>query len=197
MSLNNKNSLLWIAGTIVILGLGIAVFIQPNVWKGADKALVLEAGGIGVINFGAAQEEALSELTQLLGTPSKDTGWIDSFSVYGTCPGERIRVAEWNRLKVFFGDTAFGRQAFFHYEYTDRDTNNPVPQLATAKGVTLGMNKSEVLSRYPNARIEPMELAEGVEYLHLVSPSDTGAYLGGTLKDGKVFWISGGMSCGE
>ncbi len=160
----------------------------------AEQKLSLESNGLGSIRFGFSSEQVVMQLTTILGASSKDTGWIDNFSAYGTCPGDKIRVVEWNRLRVFFGDTPFGTQKFFQYAYTGRDTTNQTPILATSNGVTLGMSKSEVVSRYPQAQITPW--IENYESMHLEPYNKkTNEYLGGTFQDGKVSWISGGIPC--
>jgi len=170
-------------------------YIQP-VSNANSTTISLKSNGLGVVNFGASSEQVIPQLSTLLGVPSKDTGWIDGFSTYGTCPSDKIRVVEWNRLRVFFGDTAFGTQKFFQWEYTGRDTTVQAPALATDQGVTLGMSKSQVQSLYPQAQIRPW--IENYESMHLVPYNNsTHEYLGGSLQNGTVFWISGGLQCGE
>lgn len=173
--------------------------IQVSVGSAAPTSasnVSLKSNGLGIVNFGASSEQIIPQLTTVFGAPSKDTGWIDSFSTYGTCPGDKIRVVEWDRLRIFFGDTIFGTQKFFQWEYTGRDTTAQIPVIATDKGVTLEMSKSQVQSLYPQAQIMPW--IENYEYMHLVPYNGTThEYLGGTLQDSKVFWLSGGLQCGE
>jgi len=182
--------------TVLATGV-LTVKTQGSTSSSVNTTLSLGANGLGVINFGASPEQVVQQLTALFGSPTKDTGWTNSFSTYGTCPGNQIRVVEWNRLRVFFGDTPFGTQKFFQYEYTGRDTINQTPIITTNKGVTLGTSKSQVQALYPQAQIMPSWI-ENYEYMRLVPyNNDTLEYLGGTLQDGKVFWISGGIQCGE
>lgn len=155
-------------------------------------SLVLESNGLGGIQFGATEGDVLQTYTRALGTPTKDTGWTSSFSSYGTCPGNEIRVVEWNRLRVFFGDTKFGVKKFFQYEYTDRDATSSVPLITTQEGLTLNMTKAELLSLYPNVKITPW--TENYEQIERFAIDDS---LQGTIKDGKVFWINAGVQCGE
>lgn len=158
--------------------------------------LVLQGNGLEVLTFGASPETVIPRLTSMIGTPTKDTGWISSFSSYGTCPGEKIRVVEWNRLRAFFGDTAFGAQKFFQWEYVKTGTGTQSPIIATKGGVTLDMTKAEVLALYPQARFIPW--MENTESMRLVADNPaTNEHLGGTLEGGTVSYLSGGIQCGE
>lgn len=158
--------------------------------------LVLQGNGLEVLTFGASPEAVIPRLTSMIGTPTKDTGWISSFSTYGTCPGEKIRVVEWNRLRAFFGDTAFGTQKFFQWEYVKTGTGTQSPIIATKGGVTLDMTKAEVLALYSQARFTPW--MENTESMLLVADNAaTHEHLGGTLEGGKVSYLSGGIQCGE
>ena len=161
-----------------------------------STGVILQPNGLLVLNFGASPETVIPRLSSMVGSPSKDTGWIGSFSTYGTCPGEKIRVVEWNRLRAFFGDTTFGAQKFFQWEYTRASTGVPGPVLATEKGVTLGMTKAEVLALYPQAQISPW--MDNLESMRLIADnSATNAHLGGTLEGGTLEYLSGGIQCGE
>lgn len=155
-------------------------------------SLQLESDGLGSLKFGATQEDVLATFNRALGTSTADTGWTNSFSAYGTCPGNEIRVVEWNRLRVFFGDTKFGTKKFFQYEYTDRNATSPVPLITTAQGLTLDMSKAELLTLYPNVKITPW--TENYEQIERFAIDDS---LQGTIRKGKVFWINAGVQCGE
>lgn len=159
----------------------------------------LKETGLGVANFGASINDLVPKLSALYGAPTKDTGWINGFSEYGTCPSEQIRVYEWNRLKVFFGDTPFGKQKFFSWTYSDYNAPEHSPELSTPKGVGLGMSKADVVAKYPGAEISPYEPAgEDFELMTLVPFNQSNnTYLGGTLEKGNVFFLSGGLQCGE
>jgi hypothetical protein len=166
--------------------------------ENSKQELTLEAAGLGIVSFGSTPEEVISKLTPILGAPSRDTGWISGFSAYGTCPSEQIRVLHWNSLIVLFGDTVFGAQKFFLYNYVNYSTGAAIPFLETSQGLTLGMSKSEVLSLYPQVQIIPWERAENHEDMRLMPTNeDTGQFFGGTLEGGKVSWIAGGIGCGD
>lgn len=155
-------------------------------------SLQLESDGLGELKFGVTADEVLATLEEALGTPTKDTGITSSFSAYGTCPGEKIRVIEWSRLRVFFGDTKFGTQKFFQYEYTDRDTKNPIPLITTEKGLTLNSTKAELQKLYPGVKIT--NYTENYAQYELFSINES---LKGKMKAGKVFWINAGVECSK
>ncbi len=158
-------------------------------------SITLQEDGLGLVPFGKSPEEALSALTPLLGQPSKDTGWVDSFSTYGTCPGEKIRGIEWNRLHLLFGDTVHGTKSFFGFEYVDRNGVNK-PLLETEKSITLGATKEEIKLAYPNATFgEWLPGQTGTTFVR--GAEGSGQYLGGTIENNKLFWIGGGIFCGE
>ncbi|MES2986050.1 MAG: hypothetical protein V4686_02900 [Patescibacteria group bacterium] len=193
----------------IIIAIGVYVYMENRVppiiveeptatttvqtpTPGGKISLQLESDGLGGLKFGATEEDVLSTFNRALGSSTKDTGWTNSFSMYGTCPGTQIRVVEWNRLRVFFGDTKFGMKKFFQYEYTDRDAAKAIPLITTAKGVTLNTTKAELQRLYPAIKITPW--TENYAQYERFSIDDS---LQGTLKGGKVFWINAGVQCGE
>ncbi len=205
--MNNKTILSLIIFILVTLGIykmlhvksiPISLNVQPVTTPAVETpattsqkiSLLLESDGLGGLKFGATQEDVLTTLSRVIGTSTKDTGWTSSNSEYGSCPGKEIRVIEWNRLRVFLGDTKYGTKTFFQFEYTDRDTKNPVPVITTSEGITLGSTKAEVQKAYPNVKITPW--TENYEQYERFTIDDS---LKGTLKNGKVFWINAGVEC--
>lgn len=203
----------------VILGIAVVGIVGYTVWSyqrapapapivrpmPAPAAVVttqpasttLSAKGIGDTSFGTPANDVMNTLTILFGAPSKDTGSIESFSAYGTCPGQTIRVVEWGRLRVFFGDTVFGKNAFFHYEYTDRDSSAMTPVLAMNQDITLGSSESALKAAYPHAIVTPFEEGGWSSFV-ISSDQKTGASFGGNLGDThKIYWINAGIACGE
>lgn len=155
-------------------------------------SLLLESTGLGSIKFGASEEEVITAFNRVLGTSTRDTDFISSFSEYGTCPGKQIRVVEWNRLRVFFGDTQFGTKKFFQYEYTDRDTKNVTPLITTERGLTLNSTKTELQKLYPGIKIT--DYTENYAQYELFSIDES---LKGKMKAGIVSWINAGVECAE
>lgn len=189
---------------LVVILVGLSVYLN---YKNSNRAemkapiagskpeIVLKADGLGAVAFGATPSETIAILTSAFGAPTKDTGWIDSFSPYGICPGEKIRGVEWNNLHVLFGDTLFGKQAFFGFEYVNRTGINE-PVLKTEKLITLGATKTQIQTAYPNATFgDWLPGQTGTTFVH--GAEGSGEYLGGTLEEDKLFWISGGIFCGE
>jgi hypothetical protein len=109
--------------------------------------LALRGDGLGVVDFGAPPDAAVAAVRAELGDPAQDTGWEDSFSSYGTCPGEQIRGVEWGGLILLFtdGDTAEGSGEHF---FTWRVIGAP-PAVATANGLSWGATKADAEELYP------------------------------------------------
>lgn len=161
-----------------------------------QQKLVLEQDGLDAINFGAAPEETIAAISAVLGTPTKDTGVVESFSKYGTCPGDTVRGVEWKNFYVLFGDTVWGKNKFYGYGYTDIRDAEHISPLYTAKGVTIGMSAAEMKEKYPKATIG--EWLPGQKAFTLErGASHDGRFLAGTLIDDKIYFLSGGIMCGE
>lgn len=199
-----------IIGILIIILIGVLTYLNPKNQKASigeqptkeiptftssEEKIKLREDGIGIFKFGTSAEEALSVLTPIMGEPTKDTGWVDSFSTYGTCPGDKIRGIEWDNLHLMFGDTSFGNKAFFGFEYVNK---NPVNQiiLKTEKGITLGATKEEIKIAYPTATFGAwLPGQEGTTFIR--GKEGSREYLGGTIEENKLFWIGGGILCGE
>jgi hypothetical protein len=162
----------------------------------AASSIVLNKDGLGIVHFGDSPETVIAAVTKTLGAPTKDTGMTSSFSKYGTCPGNELRGVEWNNFYVLFGDTAFGTQKFFQYGYTDTKEAHLVPALMTSKGVTIGMTVQEIKAKYPSAKIGTWLPGQDAITLEARS-TDKKEYLGGTIIDSKLYWLAGGILCGE
>jgi hypothetical protein len=147
--------------------------------------------GLGVVAFGSSTQETVAKLSSLYGTSTKDTGLIDSFSVYGTCPGKKIRVVEWNMLRTFFGDTIYGKQKFFGYEYAHATTTTPV--LTTGQGLTVGVSEDLLHRLYPGVKVTKDQ--NDINRFDIqVSASST---ISGILENGKVTYLAGGIQCAD
>jgi len=169
--------------------------------------LVLRADSLGDIRFGVEPDAAIEYVTALLGDPTSDTGWIDSFSEFGTCPGTEVRGVHWGDLLLLFGDESdfdSGVRHFYQWQYgptgdgptgdgpTDDDIADPLGP-ATDGGITMGSTVSDIDRVYDNAEIfTDVVFGPGFE----LEPG-----LWGTLSDdaptGRVLALYGGTPCGE
>ena len=169
--------------------------------------LILEVDGVGAIetfvSFGANDEGAISAVEASLGAPTFDSGWIDSFSGYGTCPGDVVRGVEWDSFVMLFthADTAFesgGEPHFFSYYYTDEQ-----PGFATPDMIEIGSTVAQLKAAYDGPVFEFGEFDFDPSLGFWVYERDNDAQTllwGGTtgLTDSDlVTSINGGTGCGE
>lgn len=88
-----------------------------------DLAVRLVGDGVDLpsraVAFGDTLSDAQPLLRRFLGEPSKDTGTIETFGAYGTCPGKDLRVLEYagGALQLLFG-TLDGATQMTFYAYT-------------------------------------------------------------------------------
>jgi hypothetical protein len=174
----------------------------------APEPLVLADDGIGGIQFGATPGDTIAYATAVLGPPDHDSGWIDSFSVYGTCPPPVVRGVEWGTAAGGFGSafTLLFTQAetthhpagehFFGYYYF-----GGTPSLATAEGVTYGTTNAAAQAAIPTIDIfeDPFDPGGGAwdsdvdeSDMNLLWGFSSSVDPGGTLTS-----VNGGSSCGE
>lgn len=134
------------------------------------EGVVLAGDGLGLVSFGAGVPAALDVLTDALGQPVADSGWIDTFSIYGDCPGSRLRVVEWPGVLAMFGDPEDG------YQHRDADdehfmtwrlgTFGPDPyMLRTAEGIGVGATRAEIAEAYAAATFRPATATEALTVL--------------------------------
>ncbi|MEY4224226.1 MAG: hypothetical protein RIS33_1160 [Actinomycetota bacterium] len=159
--------------------------------------LVLRSDGIGDARFGVEPDGVIGYVKAILGAPDRDTGWTDSFSEFGTCPGTEVRAVEWANLRLLFGDESdfnSGRRHFYAWQYgppIDSEIGPLGP--ATDGGITVGSTVRDIVKVYPDVEIYNDEIfGPGFEIE---------ATLTGTLSDdapnGLVLALYGGTACGE
>lgn len=168
--------------------------------------LVLRAGGVGTVPFGAAPDEAVAAATAALGPPSADSGWIDAFSVYGTCPPPLVRGVEWGASDGWFGFVLLFTQAatthrpeggehFFGYYYVDGD--DPFG-LGTPESIFIGSTLAETVAAYPTLWIGSDDF--GISWIVDDDPGDDSALYGsasGETPGDLIETINGGIACAE
>ncbi len=179
----------------------------PNVFPGTldegEPATVdLLPDGLGIVSFGAGAETVISTLTADLGPPDEDSGWTESFSAFGTCPGEEVRVVSWGELSVFLTDSTTavgpypdpGEPHFFSW-LAVHQPENPGYGFTTAQGVGPGSTIGDVRAAHGDAvevlYEEPFDtwfLFIGDDYLGSVADDDPGSV---------VESLAAGTLCGE
>lgn len=163
----------------------------------ALAGLELWAGGIGDVRFGVDPEGVVTYMKKKLGDPDDDSGYVDSYSEYGSCPGTRVRGVQWGDLLLLFGDestVADGRLHFYSWKYGPVSGDEPAPEgLRTKSGVTLGMTVADLRKLHPAAQIFSDEIfGAGFEIERTLSGS-----LSSVESTGRVTVLYGGISCGE
>lgn len=171
--------------------------------------LTLESDGIGGVAFGVTPDEAIAYATTVLGPADRDTGWVDSFSEFGTCPPPEVRGVQWGESPTEFGH-AFtllftkastshkpgGGEHLFGYDYYGGDL-----VLATEPGMTVGTNLAAARAMYPTIEIDesPWDPVAGVWWID-DDASDDAQLFGYTTGQGDedlITSILGGVTCGE
>lgn len=169
-------------------------------------AMVLRADGVGTVPFGATPDEAVAAATAALGPPSADSGWIDAFSVYGTCPPPLVRGVEWGGSDGWFGFVLLFTQAatthrpeggehFFGYYYVDGD--DPFG-LGTPENIFIGSTLAETVAAYPTLWIGSDDF--GISWIVDDDPGDDSALYGsasGETPSDFIETINGGIACAE
>ena len=134
-------------------------------------------------------------VTQLLGKPDSDSGYIGPVSEFGSCPGTQVRGVRWGDLLLMFGDeseVAKGRVHFYSWTYGPVQGIAPVPMGPVTDGdITLGSTVTEILNVYPTAEIFNDDiLGMGFE----IDRTLTGT-LSNDSANGVVVSMTGGVAC--
>lgn len=153
------------------------------------------------VYFGYDDDDAVAAVSAVLGPPTNDSGWVDSFGSYGVCPAPEVRGVEWNGLILLFtqADTDFwfgGVEHFFAYTYTSIP-----PDLETTQGLALGDTIADLQSIYggPDLFIDESPFDPSAAIWSYDAASWTGMYGFATSQsaDGVIQSITGGRGCGE
>ena len=186
--------------------LGRALNLTPTVPESPEDFL-LEPDGIGDLTFGMATDMVLLELAllgdpEVGGDPDDDSGWIDSFSVYGTCPGAEIRVVRWGTLEAFFKRNAIVEEGeFFTYRVSNFSGDWVDLKLRTEEGLRLDDSVATLQSLYGSRTV--LEFLDPPEVWYFTIDSMGGGFtgLGGTLTGGGladlVQFIDAGERCAD
>lgn len=162
--------------------------------------LVLEGDGLGPVDFGAAPEEAIAEVTARLGPASSDSGWVNSRGVFGTCPGNITRVVRWESLRLFFSDgpTDFGEDGhhLFYYSQSSAEAD-VVIDLRTAAGIGIGSTVEDLTATYGTRLTIESTSPFGVTFTVSGGPGLLSGTLTQSVPEGQVSGVAGGFGCGS
>ncbi len=190
-----------------------ATFVEEPI-VAAD--LYLQPEGLGPLPFGSDAERTITVLTEALGDPDNDTGWVPADLDFVQCPGVRARLVNWGSLTVYLSDgpTDWGPEGHEHlfsftYSLLEGQSLPAGPELRTSEGLRLGTTLSRASSIYGEAAIiysdisvppdDPTEEAVVAQdaFLEVDVPGPgylTGVFTGPGTEDTLVS-ISGGTGC--
>ena len=163
-------------------------------------ALALNPTGIGDVIFGTEAEEAVAQLSLVLGSPTEDTGWTPSFE---TCPGTEARVVRWTSLQAFFTNGATDwapaeSRHFFHYGQSTRAGGGVLVDLRTSSGIGINSTLGELASAYgAEARIVDDPVFGPFWDVDVEGPGVLWGTAGAIGENGMIDSINGGSGCGE
>ena len=153
------------------------------------------------VPFGEDDETAIAAVAAVLGAPDIDSGWVDSFSVYGTCPPPVVRGVQWGGFTMLFtqANTDFwsaGVPHFFAFYSTDT-----VPDLATAEGLRIGRTVTDLEAIYggPDLVIgeNPFDPTGAIWTWMRADWTGLYGFADSQGATGEITSINGGQGCGE
>ena len=167
--------------------------------------LVLEDDGIGGVAFGVDPDTAISYAESVLGPSDRDTGWVDAFSEFGTCPPPVVRGVEWGvapgRFVLLFTEAATdwlpgGGQHLFGYYYSGDPAG-----LMTEGGISVGSSLGDAQAAHPGSTVDEHPLVAGSAiWKDDPDPGDDAllwGFAGGLGSGAPLASINGGVTCGE
>jgi len=179
--------------------------MAPTTTTTAAPSVLLSDEGIQAgdtwVYFGYDDDDAVAAVSAVLGPPTNDSGWIDSFGSYGVCPAPEVRGVHWNGLILLFtqADTDFwfgGVEHFFAYTYT----SSP-PNLETTQGLALGDTIADLQAIYggPKLMVDESPFDPSAAIWSYDAASWTGMYGFASSQNptGVIQSITGGRGCGE
>jgi len=168
--------------------------------------LVLAEGAVIVgdtrVPFGTGDEATIAAISSSLGDPTEDSGWIDAFSVYGTCPLPVIRGVHWDGFVALFTQSATdfadqGTPHFFSWYYPSGADIG----LETDVGVGVGDSVGSLRAAYdgPDFVLVPWEFdqTQGFWSTDQFASSQLYGYATGVSNADTITAINGGTGCGE
>ena len=167
----------------------------------------VDLGDVGLLLFGADVAEAEPQLVTALGPPTADSGEIESFSAYGTCPGTRLRALEYGdgALVLLFGDVIGPGLTLYQWSLTADGDPLEVPPASALVGdtATLELRVGTPLGELrEGAATDTLTVLEGDERLapsFELADQSSGlrGMLAGTSDADAVTSVQAGEACGE
>ena len=172
----------------------------------AYYVLELRDDGLGFADFGDDDDAVVAYVTDVLGSPANDTGWVNSFD-FGVCPSPTARQVRWEtpgRFELLFytGGTDFapdGTEHFGNYWYFGPDVSTFA--VFTPEGVTVGNSVLDFQNAYGTAFVVQESFIPGLYFWHVDPVPSNNDYLGGFADGGApgsvITSVGGGAACGE
>ena len=169
-----------------------------------DAPVRLIGGGIElptrVVVFGDTFAAVQPDLLRFLGTPTKDTGPIDPFSKYGTCPGKDLRVLEYDggALQVLFATMEGDREmTVFSWALTAASDTTPKASALIGDVTTFDFGPGTTKAELVAGLGETLELVDDELTGPAFTVKDQSGGFFGTLEGDRVSFVQGGTGCGE
>lgn len=172
----------------------------------AYYVLELRDDGLGFADFGDDDDAVVAYVTDVLGPPANDTGWVDSFD-FGVCPSPTARQVRWGtpgRFELLFyrGGTDFapdGTEHFGNYWYFGPDVL--AFTVFTPEGVTVRDSVLDFRNAYGTAFVIYESFIPGLYFWSVDPVPADNNFLGG-FADGEapgsfITSVGGGAACGE
>lgn len=142
-----------------------ATFVEETI---SASDLRIQPEGLGPLPFGTDATRSVSILTDALGAPDLDSGWLPAGVDQLQCPGTRARRVIWGSLIVFLSDGptdwgADGYEHFFSFVYSlpEGASEPDGPSLRTSEGLRLGATAARASSVYGESSITRDHPTEG------------------------------------
>jgi hypothetical protein len=172
---------------------------------GAELSVELNDEGVQAgaewVHFGFDDDDAVDAVAAIVGAPTHDSGWVESFSDYGACPLPEVRGVHWDDFIMLFtkADTDFasgGIEHFFAYYFT-----GSTPDLLTTEGIAIGSSVEDLEAAYGGPRYTMDESffdpSGGFWTYDLQTWTGLWGYSTGQTPTHAVTSINGGQGCGE
>lgn len=154
------------------------------------------------VPFAEDDEVAISAVATVLGAPTHDSGWVESFSSpYGVCPAPLVRGVHWDDFVMLFtqADTDFwtaGVPHFYAYTYT-----GTTPELFTTEGIGIGSTLEMLDAVYGGTDLVIEEAwfdpSLGFWSYKLATWTGLSGFATGRAVADTITSINGGQGCGE